>query len=184
MIKSLNLSCGASLESLVNSNYDYNKRSTDEYQTEIIVRINDNRTLICSDYLNFIVGEFLRRLGSLDDLELLKVFKDFPIGMAYNDYLYHIDNEEELCHDYLKKNNDIWVGDKYLLFELPQKRATWLYNLNDKHYLEITPLYENHFADSDRLSYSNFLSKFTTTIKIELTDKDICDFKKILNTFI
>ena len=183
-MKSLALSCGWKLNLVINSDYDYNKRLTDEYEANLILNDNDKRILVCSDYLNFIVNEFLQKLKAIDTLSLLNVFEKHNIGIAYNDYLYRIDNEQELNQNYLLENDDAWIGMKYLLFELSQKSATWLYSENNKRYLEITPLYEKHFLDSDEASYNDFVSKYTVSEKIELSNQDIANLINLMENFV
>jgi len=184
MTKNLKLSSGAFFELIINSEYDYSKRKSDEYETDVILKIDNFRILICSDYLNFIVSKMQQHLNILEELELLKEFELYKIGIAFNDYLFSIDNEKELNEDYLKENNDVWIGSKYLLFELPKKLATWLFALNGKYYLEITPLYEKHFIDSDESSYIDFVANFKTLEKIELTNDDVEGLKNLINSFL
>lgn len=83
----------------------------------------------------------------------------------------------------MQEKNDNWIGDKFLLFELPRKRITWLYNKNGKHTLEITPLYEKHFEESDESCYREFISKFETVEKIDLSKEDIVGLIELLNYF-
>lgn len=183
MIKTLSLSCGAVLEIIFVDDFDYAKKNTDEYWVDVVLNINNKKNIICSDFHNYVINNFLNRLNSLDDLEILDVFKSHDIGVAYNEYLYCIDNEKELNNDYLKEKGDFWIGNNFLLFELPQKTATWLYTLNGEIYLKITSIYEKHFHNSDELSYRNFISNNILIAEIQLTNDDIISLKKILSLF-
>lgn len=74
MIKTLILSNGSSIDFVVSDDYDYLKRNSDEYETEVIIRTSNKKILICKDYLNYIVKELLQKLNAIADLELLDVF--------------------------------------------------------------------------------------------------------------
>jgi hypothetical protein len=171
---------------IIHDDYDYNKRTTDEYETHLTVSTDKKSVLICSDYLNYIVAKFLKMLSIINDQTLLEIFEKHEIGLAYNDYLYRIDNEQELDQDYLaEEENGWWIGDKFSLFESREGSClTWLYTECGKHYLTITPMYDKHFLDSDEASYNEFVSKYTVIEKIELTKQDIENLTELLRSFV
>lgn len=186
MMKTLTLSNGSRLNLTVSSDYEHNKRKTDEYEAQLTLDIKDKEILICSDYLNYIISQLIINFNNIENLNLSKIFEKHNIGRAYNDYLHHIDNEQDFNDDYLAEENDVWIGDKHLLFttQLPDFSATWLYSLNDKYYLEITSLYEKHFLDSDESSYIDFISKYKVLERIELSNQDIENLIKLLKDFV
>jgi hypothetical protein len=115
---------------------------------------------------------------------LIDVLRQNSLGMAYNDYLHHIDNDQELDKDYLKKDDGFWIGGKYMLLEYAQESTTWLYSEGGKYYLEITPMYEKHFLDSDEASYRAFVLENKPSTKIELSDQDIKNLITFFEDFV
>ena len=71
---------------------------------------------------------------------------------------------------------NLWIGEKYLLWSVAQKNSTWLYNKDNKIFLEITPVYPWHFLEPEPneqyYSYDEFIKNYKPIVTVEIS-KDI-----------
>ena len=70
-------------------------------------------------------------------------FTETSIGLSRNQYFQKKNEAMEIN----KKDKCEWAGGSLLLWEVPSKLETWLYNKNNKIFIEITPVYPWHFSD-------------------------------------
>lgn len=99
-------------------------------------------------------------------LSLLKSIKA-DLGYLWNQDLNHC---SITSHEQLQKEKD-WKGAKYLMWD-GNKFDTWLYNKNNKIYIEITPIYPWHFnkpkAEDNYIPYDEWIKNYKPLVIIEI----------------
>lgn len=90
------------------------------------------------------------------------------IGFLWNEYLQ--DKEHDLImseHEGLKS----WIGTRYLLFS-GNNIDTWMYNKNNKIFIEFTPSYKWHHSDpkqdEDFVSYEDWIKEYEPIKLVEI----------------
>lgn len=180
MIRDVVLSNGLKICITLPDSYANNMAyNTNEYFASITFITNDIKYIVANDVVSYLAESFLNALRRADDLTLASSIKD-DIGKCYNEYLHAVDEETDIAD---LENNKIWSGYTYFIFETKQN-VTWLYKMNGRIYLELSPIFPYHFVEYENSEqkhnlYQSFLSKYSTILRIEITREDI----EVLITF-
>lgn len=100
------------------------------------------------------------------------------IGYLWNEYLQG--NKDDL---FFKMNDDgtkEWIGKDYLLWCPSQGENTWIFNKDNRIFLEVTPGYKWHFSDieeakkneKDYITYDEFIKNYKAIAIVEI-DKEV-----------
>lgn len=126
-------------------------------------------------YTNDYIVEALVTLNNLlkraiaDKLQLHEsINKD--IGFLWNEVL---QDKGEMFPAYQLGGIEHWVGEKYLLWSVPGKYSTWLYQRGSEIFLEITPVYPWHFSEpkptDQYYSYEEFIKNYKPLAVVEIS---------------
>ncbi len=140
---------------------------------KIIFFCNEKEYIVFNDFALFAiqalqccVKEIMKNKFQLHN----SITKD--IGYVWNEYLHaDITNKSKFIRE-----DNFWVGNKHHVWEGPGT-ATWLYQKNNKIYLEINSFYPWHFSDPEPgenyISYEEFMQNYEPYAIIELDKETI-----------
>jgi hypothetical protein len=132
------------------------------------IRVFNNDFLICA----------LWALDGLEDL-LAGKLKLHPsikqdIGCVWNEYLHSIEDESGFEFEPDGDGRPRWVGQKFLAWGASRSTSTWIYEQDNRFFIEIAPTYKWHFSDptpeeqDEYVSHETFIKNYKPLAIIEL----------------
>ncbi len=156
---------------------------------EISVILSCNNTCEIDLYNDFLITA-LRELKSSLELILngqaaLHKSINKNIGYLWNEYLHGV----ELPSKTDSEGYAFWVGRKYLVWDsASSKTTTWLYEKDEKFWLEVTPGYPWHFPNSEEdtplIPYEEFMKTYKPIALFEVSRETLEQWLKKVNELI
>ncbi|MEI4803840.1 hypothetical protein WAZ07_21925 [Bacillus sp. FJAT-51639] len=145
------------IEILIQSSVLEHKLYGDDFIIEAISALNNLLEKVIENKLNFhesLIGK--------------------EIGYLCNEY-YHDENQ------WLVYEDNVWVGLKHHLWGT-KEYDTWLYNMDNKIFIEVTPIYKWHFDELEDenqfITYDQFLHGYKTCYVGEITKETALNWLK------
>lgn len=132
-------------------------------------------------YLKNTIINYLKNINeyTIDEYSMININ---DIGLLQNKYYYCITQNSSLFKEtelILDENNE-WIGFKYYLFE-SKKYVTWIYNINNKINIKISPLFQYFFDNFSLTKYNSFIKEYSDILNIEITIKDLMSLNNFIN---